>query len=318
MPRYIYEYFVEEPCGNSFSNKIHLKKKKIQKPPCTARSDITGKTNKRCHDIFNHIFHWLSHFLIVLMWKIKRKWISSPPSFKGRRWGKCSFLVIFHSNSTINHVNQRRISSWRSWYLSFVSIMHLEGAVQRNFELYFFPRNWFAKNKVHSFCCAARCKGMIETNKWYHYLRNAILHWLGCFICVSVENEVKKGTSSPPSFKGRRWGKCSFLFIFHSKSTRNHINQFRLSSWMSWYISFVSIVSSEGAVQRNFALCFFCFLHGEKQSAIVLLRSTLHMCNTNKWTMSLHPRCNSALIGVLHLYLCGKWSEKEDFLTSFL
>ena len=219
--------------------------------------------------------------------------LPSPPSFKGRRWGKHTFFFTSHTNMIMNHANQCRILSRISWYFLFVFIMRLEGAVQWNFALYFFVL-W--KNEVRSFCCAAHSTCIIATNERCHYIRNAILHWLGCFNSVRVENEVNRGTSSPPSFKGRRWGKSPFLFIFHSNTIMTHANEFRISSRASWYISFVPIILLKGAAQQK--ILFFytrifiypaCRLFSDQegscfctQSAKVSLHSTLWHYDMNK------------------------------------
>ena len=66
------------------------------------------------------------------------------------------------------------------------------------------------------------------------------------------------GFPSPPSFKGRGWGKFIFLFIIHTNTVIRHPNEFRISSRMQWYISFVSIIMLKGAAQQNiWTLLFF-------------------------------------------------------------
>ena len=123
----------------SFPYKIKKSKNnKVQNFCCTGPSGIIMETNKLHHDLRDNILNLLGHFMIMLVWIMKRNVNSSPPSFKGRRWGNPLFLFIVHTNMIMKQSNQLRKSSRRSWCNSFVSIVMLKGTAQRSFVLRFF------------------------------------------------------------------------------------------------------------------------------------------------------------------------------------
>ena len=83
-------------CRISTQNKKHAENNKVQIFCCAGPSGISMETNKLYHDLHDEILNWLGHFMFVLVWTMKRNLNSSPPSFKGRRWGSplfCSFSL---------------------------------------------------------------------------------------------------------------------------------------------------------------------------------------------------------------------------------
>ena len=79
-------------------------------------------------------------------------------------------------------------------------------------------------------------------------ISSSIHHLFFYLICCTCQREKRKwGESpSPPSFKGRRWGKYPSSALFSASLNTNTMmkqhNEFRISLRVYWYLSFVSII----------------------------------------------------------------------------
>ena len=107
-------------------------------PRCAASSDMKIEINKWYHSLGDEVLNWLGRFMIFLKWNMKRK-VPFPhllPLKEGGEEG--AFLFILPIKTVMKYHNQLGISSWRSWWLLFVSFVMSEGAAQRSVCTLFF------------------------------------------------------------------------------------------------------------------------------------------------------------------------------------
>ena len=173
--------------------------------------------------------------MIVFVWDMKRKG-HFPHLLPLKEGGEESdFLFIPHIKPVMKYHNQLTISSWRSWWLLFVSFVMPEGAAQRSVCTLFFFFTCFY------FCVGGRKQIQIirwrlwcKINKWTDVCtRNRYINWtIPHVFWFNWQWEKRKWgiIPSPPSFKGRRWGRCTFLFTLHTNTIMKQPNQLRISS----------------------------------------------------------------------------------------
>ena len=165
-------------------------------------------------------------------------------------------------------------------------------------------------------------------------MRNTLVDTSFIFISLQkMKKKVEMRVPSPPSFKGRRWGKYPSFVIFSfivapMQSLHGPINAEYHCEGNGiidiFLFSCRRVLRSEVFKKTAFRVGKWSAEPGklisvsEKTKYDTPLHSTLQHDNGNKSIIPLHPRWNSALIDRLHFSVGSTDDEKSASLTSFL
>ena len=159
--------------------------------------------------------------------------LPSPPSFKGRRWGKWFSLHSSHQNGhEISQSTQNFILEVMVTFICFICYAGGCCATER-LDFIFFTCFYFCvggRKQIQ----ITRWRFWCKNNKWTdECTRNRYTNWTIPHLFWfnrQGEKRTRGIIPSSPSFKGRKWGKYTFLLMFHFKHIMKRPNQSRISS----------------------------------------------------------------------------------------
>ena len=162
-------------------------------------------------------------------WRERCKWrgFPSPPSFKGKRWGK-SLRLFLISNTITEWHNHYTLLLWMN------NCSHCQHAIAQRKQLPFHLRRWSTAGKlnqiseiwkkekkaeVQKFCCASPSNNILKTNQRHHYIHNFILHWLD-HIAAVWDKTIKRKVNFPHCLPLKEGGEENPLFSSFSTPTQ--------------------------------------------------------------------------------------------------